>query len=93
MFKNIPCHIVHVGDNGESLLAEAEKTLKEAGIKAESKQLEGKPDEVLANYQIEQDIDLTLMGAFSHNKFRDFLLGSFTEKMLAATNRPLLLLR
>ena len=40
-----------------------------------------------------QLIDLTIMGAFSHNRFRDFLLGSFTAKMLAATNRPLLLLR
>ena len=43
--------------------------------------------------QIENDIELTLMGAFSHNRFRDLLLGSFTAKMLAATNRPLLLLR
>ena len=93
LFKEIPCHIVHVGTDGESLLSEAEKTLQKAGVEVISIQLDGQADEVLANYQIENDIDLTLMGAFSHNKFRDFLLGSFTAKMLEATNRPLLLLR
>jgi len=93
LFKNMPCHIVHVGTNGKKLLEEAVNMLVDAGIQVKSAQLEGQVDEVLANYQLENDIDLTLMGAFSHNRFRDFLLGSFTAKMLAATNRPLLLLR
>lgn len=93
LFKNMLCHIVHVGSYGEVLLAEASKTLDDAGIDNTSVQLDGSVDEVLVNYQLENDIDLTLMGAFSHNRFRDLLLGSFTAKMLAATNRPLLLLR
>ncbi len=93
LFKNIPCHLVHVGNDGEALLAEAENVLQDVGIDVTCVQLDGPADEVLANYQLENDIDLTLMGAFSHNRFRDFLLGSFTAKMLAATNRPLLLLR
>ncbi len=93
LFKTLSCHVVHVGSGGEKLLDEATQILGNAGIKVMSAQLEGKVDEVLANYQLEHDIDLTLMGAFSHNRFRDFLLGSFTAKMLEATNRPLLLLR
>jgi len=93
LFRNMPCHIVHVGNDGQQLLADAEKVLQAVGIRVETVQLEGQVDEVLANYQIENDIELTLMGAFSHNRFRDFLLGSFTAKMLAATKRPLLLLR
>ena len=93
LFQGMPCHVVHVGNNGAALLDEASVVLQDAGIEVTSVQLEGNVDEVLANYQLENDIDLTLMGAFSHNRFRDFLLGSFTAKMLAATNRPLLLLR
>ncbi len=93
LFKNLNCHIVHVGNNGAGLLESATKILSDADIQVTSIQLEGEVDKVLANYQLENDIDLTLMGAFSHNRFRDFLLGSFTVKMLEATNRPLLLLR
>jgi len=93
LFKNIPCHLVHVGSSGEVILDQASKILTDVGIKVTCVQLEGEVDQVLANYQLENDIELTLMGAYSHNKFRDFLLGSFTAKMLAATNRPLLLLR
>jgi nucleotide-binding universal stress UspA family protein len=93
LFKNLNCHIVHVGGNGAGLLESATKILSDADIQVTSIQLEGQVDTVLTNYQVENDIDLTLMGAFSHNRFRDFLLGSFTVKMLQATNRPLLLLR
>ena len=93
LFRDMPCHIVHVGSDGEELLLEAVKVLQQAGIEVSSVQLQGPVEEVLVNYQLENDIDLTLMGAFSHNRFRDFLLGSFTAKMLQATNRPLLLLR
>jgi len=93
LFKDIPCHLVHVGYKGDDILAEASQILIDAGVEVESVQLNGQADEVLANYQLENDIDLTLMGAFSHNRFRNFLLGSFTAKMLAATNRPLLFLR
>ncbi len=94
LFKGISCHIVHVGDkDAESLLSEASQKLTSAGLEVTSVQLHGKIEEVMAEYQIQNDIDLTVMGAFSHNRVRDFLLGSFTAKMLAATQRPLLLLR
>jgi nucleotide-binding universal stress UspA family protein len=47
----------------------------------------------LANYQVEKNIDLMVMGAFGHSRIREILLGSFTAKMLEKTQRPLLLLR
>lgn len=93
LFKTIPCHIVYVGDGGEKLLNEASEQLTASGLEVVTAQLDGKIEQALANYQIENDIDLTVMGAFTHNRFRDFLLGSFTAKMLSATQRPLLLLR
>lgn len=97
LFKKIPCHLVHVGNEKnafvDQLLNDAVKQLTSVGIEVTSAKLSGKIEEVLATYQAENDIDMTLMGAFSHNKVRDFLLGSFTAKMLEKTQRPLLLLR
>ena len=97
LFKGIPCHLVHVSDGDEQgvdkLLANAEKTLSDAGITVSSIKLNGEIDQALSRYQSEHNIDLTVMGAFSHNRVRDFLLGSFTAKMLENTQKPLLLLR
>lgn len=96
LFKDVECHIVHVGEKGEQgeqLLTEALGTLQQAGIQASATQIQGKLPEVLAAYQTEHQIDLMAMGAFSHNRIRDFLVGSFTAKMLATTQKPLLLLR
>lgn len=93
LFKDLECHIVHVGKDGEGLINGAISQLQQANIKVIGNQLSGAVDQALTTYQEEMNIDLTLMGAFSHNRFRDFLMGSFTAKMLNQTTRPLLLLR
>lgn len=97
LFKNIPCHLVHVSAEGASekpeILETAAKKLNQAGIGVHCAELTGDIELALTQYQAEHDIDLTIMGAFSHNRVRDFLLGSFTVKMLKNTQRPLLLLR
>lgn len=96
LFKGIECHIVHVGNKHaelDTLLHQAYEQLKASGIEPKIEYLDGQIHEALANYQQANDIDLTVMGAFSHNRVRDFLLGSFTAKMLETTQKPLLLLR
>ena len=92
-FAHIPCDVVHVGSDGEALLNEAVEKLKKAGIEAKGVQISGRMEEALPTYQTQNNIDVTLMGAFSHNRLRGLLLGSFTAKMLENTNRPLFLLR
>jgi nucleotide-binding universal stress UspA family protein len=96
LFKTTLCHLVHVGEQvnaADKLLDEAADVLRVAGIETTTVYLSGKAQTSLAAYQAQQEIDLTLMGAFSHTKVRDFILGSFTAKMLQKTQRPLLLLR
>ncbi|MBW2942275.1 universal stress protein [Zhongshania aquimaris] len=96
VFKDIPCHLVYVGDESKanSVLNEAAAVLQTAGVSHELVNLpKGKSDEQLCHYQAENDIDLTVMGAYSHHPLRDMLLGSLTAKMLHKTKRPLLLLR
>ncbi len=93
LFRGVPCHVVYVGDKRQELLDEAAQILEGAGIEAVTAQLGGRIEDALSAYQTRHDIDLTLMGAFSHSRIRGFLVGSFTAKMMAKTQRPLQLLR
>lgn len=95
LFKGMPCHLVYVGDlpAATDLLAEGAAALEQAGLEVTARHLQGRPVDTLTAYQAEHAIDLTIMGAFSHNRLRDLLLGSITAKMLLNTMQPLLLLR
>ena len=96
LYKGLTCHLVCVNKNtadAESLLQQASEKLKTSDITLITASLSGKADEELCAYQEKHAIDLTIMGAFSHTRLREMLLGSFTVKMLVNTKRPLLLLR
>ena len=97
LYKGLKCHLVCVNKNEETagkLLEQATTKLKAAeDIEVISAKLKGKVDQALCAYQQQHDIDLTVMGAFSHTRLHDMLLGSFTHKMLVNTCKPLLLLR
>ncbi len=97
LYKGMSCHLVCVNNNSETadkLLTQATAILQSAQqLEIISTRLQGKADQALCAYQEEHDIDLTVMGAFSHTRLHDMLLGSFTHKMLLNTKKPLLLLR
>ena len=96
LFRDTPCHLVNVNQKQAKQaypITQAAEELRSAGVEVTVAELSGDPQEVLCNYQQQAGIDLTLMGAFSHNRIRDLIVGSFTVKMLLRTNQPLLLLR
>jgi nucleotide-binding universal stress UspA family protein len=96
LYKGLTCHIVCVNKNEDTaskLLDEATKKLQASAIDTVSVRLKGKAELELCAYQDKHNIDLTIMGAFSHTRLHDMLLGSFTHKMLVSTSKPLLLLR
>jgi len=97
LYKGLTCHLVCVSKDGaamEQLLqAAANKLTNAGGIEVITEHLPGKSEQVLCDYQNQHAIDLTVMGAFSHNRLHDLVLGSFTAKMLLNTHKPLLLLR
>lgn len=96
LFNNLPIHVVHVASEegkAQSLVNYAKQALEEAGRMVQTEILTGQPHEALCQYQREHHIDLTVMGAFSHNRLRELVFGSFTIKMLLNTDKPLLLLR
>ena len=97
LYKGLSCHLVCVSkDDGttDNLLEKAANKLRAAGgIEVFPIKLKGKADHALCEYKANHNIDLTIMGAFSHTRFHDLMLGSFTTKMLTNTKKPLLLLR
>ncbi|MGY6277524.1 universal stress protein [Methylomonas sp. MgM2] len=96
LYRGLCCHLVCVGNDGQSdaLLDRAAGKLKQVpDLELVSQSLSGKPEQALCEYQARHDIDMTVMGAFSHTRFHDWLLGSFTTKMLTHSPKPLLLLR
>ena len=96
LFKGIPVHLVTVGEdqaNAEKLQADAADKLTECGHQVVAAILNGKASEALCQYQADNQIDLTLMGAYSHTRLREIVLGSLTAKILLGANKPLWLLR
>jgi len=94
--KGLYCHLVYVGkkETVNRLQDKAAEKLRSSGeLQVESVRLSGNASTVLRDYQTRHNIDITIMGAFSHTRLHDIILGSFTVKMLLNTSTPLLLLR
>ncbi len=95
LLKGLPCHLVYVNPSSKvkDKVEQAGSRLQQAGYQVTTAELSGPPEAALCQYQQQEHIDLTVMGAFSHTRIRDLLIGSFTVKMLLNTKQPLLLLR
>jgi nucleotide-binding universal stress UspA family protein len=96
IFPNVKRHIINVNKDtniSNKLLGEAKQMFANANIDVETKSLSGDSFEALLSYQKENNIDIIAMGAYSHNRFRSAIFGSFTTKMLLNSKVPLLLFR
>lgn len=96
LYKGLTCHLVCVNkkESATDLIENAAGRLQSAAwAEIISADLQGITEQELCEYQLSHQIDMTIMGAFSHTRLHDLLLGSFTTKMLLNTNTPLLLLR
>ncbi|WP_029935085.1 universal stress protein [Thiomicrospira pelophila] len=95
LYRDMQIHLVHVSDkpDAQTLLDQAATQLKQAGLSYQVALLNGDAQTELLNYQDENNLDMTVMGAFSHGKLRSLFFGSFTLKMLEHNSKPVLLLR
>jgi nucleotide-binding universal stress UspA family protein len=75
------------------LLLEAKKFFDEKNLEVHTKSLQGDSIEALLDFAQENDIDIIAMGAYSHNRLRSKIFGSFTTKMFLQATKPLLLFR
>lgn len=96
LFQTLDCHVVNVNASSgvsQKLLDKAKESLEKSAIAASYTSLQGEAVSQLSSYLNEKNIDIMVMGAFSHNRLRDALFGSFTAKLISGTDKPLLLLR
>lgn len=96
IFKTLEIDVVYVGESNEKsqdFLKQANDMLTNQSIKNKIVSLQGEPATEILKYVEQNSIDLIAMGAFGHNWLHDFIIGSFTSKMLAQNQKPLLLIR
>lgn len=96
ILKGLPGHVVFVGDDkaaNRSSLERAAGQLSDAGHEVSHHLLSGNIVDSLKGFRKEHGIGLTVMGAYGHSRIREFFVGSNTERMIASSAVPLLLLR
>jgi nucleotide-binding universal stress UspA family protein len=78
-------------DRDADLISKLEDYLEPFTINAETIILSGKEDREIVKFIREGSIELMVMGAFGHNRFREFLLGSTTSRVIQNSPVPVLL--
>jgi len=95
LLKGLECHLLAVEHTAGDIDTSASvKTLESAGFKVTVKtEQSSQPDQVIAAYVVEHNIDLLVTGAYSHSRIRSLLLGSTTASLIKACLIPLLLFK
>nr|WP_254693742.1 universal stress protein [Shewanella sp. MEBiC00475] len=96
MLKGLECHLVMVSDNQSQAtteLAAAADSLSNVDFSVITAVCKGEVQTALEAYQVANQIDLMVMGAYGHSRIREFFVGSNTTKMISKSRIPLLLLR
>ncbi|MES2707749.1 MAG: universal stress protein [Verrucomicrobiota bacterium] len=94
LLKGLGCALVMAGENtpeNTSALETARQQLQAAGFPVEICLHEGDPEAVSAWESATHDIDLLVMGAYSHSRFLQFFTGSTTTEMIRQSRVPILL--
>ena len=93
LFLGLPCHLVAVGKDKHLTedLAWARDTLEKSGHEVEVVQLEGEVEPALHQYQQDNGIDMVVMGAYGHSRFREAILGGATRNMLEKAEVPVMM--
>ena len=81
--------MVYVGDHPE-ILNEPTQRLKDAGLDVVVEYRYGDVAENILEYQDQHQIQLIVLGAFSHSKIHQFFLGSVTTTIFRNSSVPLL---
>ncbi len=96
LFRGLPVHLLMSGkesQNASKQLEWAKSTLEAANFAIFPSLIPGDAESVIAKAIREQDIDMLIMGAYSHSPWRSLLFGSKTSDLLRSAKVPTLLLR
>jgi len=96
LFKGFPVHLLMSGKESREAAKQlewAKKTLEAAGFETPTSMIPGDAESVIAKAVRDEDIDMLIMGAYSHSPLRSLFLGSKTSDLLRSAKIPTLLLR
>ena len=96
LLQGMPCHLVHVGNRTADLQAEmtqAAQRLADAGFSTHLVVESGDVAQVMARHLTIQQLPLLVMSAFTHDGWRQKLLGTTTSTLLRRTPASVLVLR
>lgn len=96
MFAGVDCHLVGVGPESarnDLHMAKASGVLQQSHHDVHVHYEDGNVDDVLGNYIVAHNIDMLLMGAYSHSSLRNLFIGSTTNAMLQSCPVSVLLFR
>jgi nucleotide-binding universal stress UspA family protein len=80
-------------DEAESVLDDAASRAEDAGVTHDRTTLEGVPHDVIAEYVVEHDVDLVVMGASGRSGLKERLLGSTTDRVVRTVDTSVLIAR
>lgn len=96
LFKEAKRYIVNVDKDEKKslqLLSSAKELFKKENLEVEIEHLNGEINEALFEFWEKNNIDLMIMGAYSHHWLKSVLFGSLTNDILTKAKKPLLLIR
>ncbi len=97
LLRGLQGHIVMVGndkDSAKKSLADAVEHLTSVGFAVEAHLLpELDAVDGLLTFQIDNDVDIIVVGAYGHSKLQRLFLGSTTTEIIASTVSPVILVR
>lgn len=96
LYRDLSLHLVSVGSadaDRERRLDAAASQLREAGLSAETRQVEGQPESALARLVETEGFGMLVMGAYGHSRIRSLMIGSTTSEMVRSCKVPVLLFR
>lgn len=97
LLKDLKGHIVMVGNHNDAAkqsMSGAAAELEDAGFVVEAHHLSA-ADTVdgLLTFQVDNHIDIMVVGAYGHSKWQQLFLGSTTTEIIASTLSPVILVR
>jgi nucleotide-binding universal stress UspA family protein len=96
LLRGLPITLQMAGklrQDGPREISWAAETLTAAGFDVRQSIRDGEAEKVILETIAAEDIDLLVMGAYSHSRWRSLLFGSRTDTLLRAVRVPALLLR
>lgn len=96
LFQDLEIHLLMIGrDKADhrDALAQATKTLTDAGRAVKASLRDGDVESDIGDYVRDQAIDLLVVGAYGHSRVRNMIVGSTTTALIQTCLIPLMMFR